>query len=143
MKFSSFSLNAWLLAAAQSFVLSKPTQNCSTFAQNIQRSFASKKVTISSSTLIASNATSTNEFDYCEVVGKVAYTDNDTLNFLVYLPDVEAYTGRFMAVGMFTPYPYGIYGPSLCFHSGGGGMAGVVDTSNMMLQLNKGFAVAG
>ncbi|KAH8598407.1 tannase and feruloyl esterase [Bisporella sp. PMI_857] len=127
MKFSS-NASVWasvlLFSDAQSSVLPKLTQNCSTLTESLAQSFAGKKVTIINTALIPANSTSGNEYEYCQVIGKVAYTSNNTLNFNVYLPDATAYTGRFMAVG-------------------NGGMAGTIDTRNMMLQLNKGFAVAG
>lgn len=65
-----------------------------------------------------------NTYSFCRVSGAIAYGHNSSLNFLVYLPEVDTYNGRFMAVG-------------------NGGMAGVVDDFAMMQQLNTGFAVAG
>ncbi|KAF2177075.1 tannase and feruloyl esterase [Zopfia rhizophila CBS 207.26] len=65
-----------------------------------------------------------NQFPFCRVYAQVAYGNNDTLNFEVWLPDAGSYNKRLMAVG-------------------NGGMAGVIDTWNLMLQLNSGFAVAG
>lgn len=145
MKFSSNAVlwvTTLLFSDVDSFVLPKPTQNCSTFAESLAKSFASQKVTIMNSTLIPANSTSSNEHEYCQLVGKVAYTNNDTLNFQVYLPDATAYAGRFMAVGKFKSCPFE-QKLSPDFYSGNGGMAGTIDTTNMVSQLNKGFAVAG
>ncbi|PVI02662.1 tannase and feruloyl esterase [Periconia macrospinosa] len=65
-----------------------------------------------------------NQFPFCRVNAQVAYGNNDTLKFEVWLPDAGSYNKRFMAVG-------------------NSGMAGAIDTWNLMLQLNSGFAVAG
>ena len=106
MKFLSMT-SLWALVLlfleVQSFVLPKPTQNCSTFAASLSKSFAGQKITIFNATLVLANSTS-NDYEYCQVVGKVAYGNNDTLNFQVYLPEATAYTGRFMAVGLFNPF---------------------------------------
>lgn len=67
-----------------------------------------------------------NDIPLCEVYGSVDYGTNDSLQFSLWLPDYSNYFHRFMAVG-------------------NGGMAGTIDTLNMMTQLNAGlgFAVAG
>jgi feruloyl esterase len=70
----------------------------------------------------------TNDVAFCELYFSIAYgTDNnDTLISALWLPNAVDYANRFMAVG-------------------NGGMAGTIDTVNMMTQLNAGlgFAVAG
>ena len=96
--------SALVTSVAQSLVLPKPTQNCSTFAQTISHSFAGQEVTIINSTLVPANSTGSSEFEYCQLYGKIAYAGNNTLNFQVYLPDATAYTGRFMAVGESGPF---------------------------------------
>lgn len=144
MKLSIFCLGALaLFPNVQSLALLKPTQDCSsTFILSLARSFSGQPTIILNATLIPANSRGGNEYDYCQVIGKVAYPSNNTLNFQVYLPEATAYTGRFMAVGK-------IYLActkvriQLTFILGNGGMAGTIDTSNMLSQLNKGFAVAG
>ncbi|KAF8852697.1 tannase and feruloyl esterase [Acephala macrosclerotiorum] len=125
MKLSSYmALVALLAALAQSLVLPEPTHNCSTFAQDFTESVASYNATITNSTLVLANSAAGNNYTFCKIFGQVTYEGNNTLNFQLYLPDAPAWTGRFMAVG-------------------NGGMAGTIDTSNMVKQLNLGFAVAG
>ena len=101
MKSMKISLGALSLlsSAVQSFVLPAPTRDCSTFAATLAKTFAGQTTTIVNATLIPANSTSGNEYEYCQVIGKVAYGGNNTLNFQLYLPDATAYTGRFMAVG--------------------------------------------
>ena len=41
-----------------------------------------------------------NKVPFCRVEGTVPYGSNDTLNFELWLPDVNRYNGRFLAVGM-------------------------------------------
>ena len=84
--------------AVHCFVLPRSTANCSTFEKFLQQSLGGLNTTVTSTVLIAANSSS-NVHDYCQVVGSVAYTSNDSLHFEVWLPDAEAYTGRFMAVG--------------------------------------------
>ncbi|KXS94108.1 hypothetical protein AC578_7499 [Pseudocercospora eumusae] len=71
-----------------------------------------------------SGTSNTNSF--CEIDGTVSYGDNDTLAFTLWLPDNADYRDRFLAVG-------------------NGGMAGYIDYTSMLSQLNSGlgFAVAG
>ncbi len=68
----------------------------------------------------------TNDIPLCEIFTIISYGTNDTLISTLWLPDSTDYANRFMAVG-------------------NGGMAGVIDTANMLAQLNSGlgFAVAG
>jgi hypothetical protein len=67
-----------------------------------------------------------NDIPFCEVYSSISYGSNNSLVFALWLPDVSVYEHRFMAVG-------------------NGGMAGTIDTLNMITQLNAGlgFAVAG
>jgi hypothetical protein len=67
-----------------------------------------------------------NDIPFCQVYGSISYGSNDSLTFTTWLPDASDYNHRFMAVG-------------------NGGMAGTIDTLNMITQLNAGlgFAVAG
>ncbi|PVH72277.1 tannase and feruloyl esterase [Cadophora sp. DSE1049] len=125
MKLSSFlALVALLAALARSLVLPESAQNCFTFAQDFAGSVASQSATLINSTLILANSAAGNNYTFCKIVAQVTYEGNNSLNFQLYLPDATAWTGRFMAVG-------------------NGGMAGTIDTSNMIKQLNLGFAVAG
>jgi hypothetical protein len=103
MKFSIYvvagAAPAFLSLLAQSFVLPSPTENCSTFTEAISSSLADQQITVINTTLVLSNSTSQNIYEYCLVNAQVAYTKNDTLSFQMYLPDASAWTGRFMAVG--------------------------------------------
>jgi hypothetical protein len=90
---------SYLFPLAHSFVHPSPTKNCSNFAGAIAKSLAGQQTTIINTTLVPSNSTSKNIYEYCLVNAQVAYTRNDTLVFQMYLPDSAAYTGRFMAVG--------------------------------------------
>jgi hypothetical protein len=69
-----------------------------------------------------------NTIPFCEINAAISYgpNKNNTLTFALWLPDHAHYARRFMAVG-------------------NGGMAGIIDTLNMVTQLNSGygFAVAG
>ncbi|CZR52794.1 related to feruloyl esterase B precursor [Phialocephala subalpina] len=117
-------LIALIATHVKALVLSTPSQNCSTFAQDFAQSVSSQNATIINSTLVPANSAAGNNYTFCKVYGQVAYAGNDTLNFQLYLPEIEMWSGRFMAVG-------------------NGGMAGTIDTANMIKQLNLGFAVAG
>ncbi|KAF2120050.1 Tannase/feruloyl esterase [Lophiotrema nucula] len=66
-----------------------------------------------------------NHVSFCEIYANISYETNSSLIFAIWLPDTQ-YALRFMAVG-------------------NGGMAGAIDYSNMVTQLNSelGFAVAG
>ncbi|KAN0103452.1 putative feruloyl esterase B precursor [Hyaloscypha variabilis] len=110
------------------WVLPSSTQSCPSLALHAASSAVSSGTTLINSTLVpigGLNVSNTvNQVSFCQVLGSVAYGDNKTLNFQLWLPDEKIYQGRFMAVG-------------------NGGMAGTIDTANMLLQLNQGFAVAG
>jgi feruloyl esterase len=66
-----------------------------------------------------------NKVSFCEIYASISYGTNDSLTFALWLPDTQ-YSSRFMAVG-------------------NGGQAGVIEYSDMMVELNSGmgFAVAG
>ncbi|KAF2215702.1 hypothetical protein CERZMDRAFT_81835 [Cercospora zeae-maydis SCOH1-5] len=62
-----------------------------------------------------------NKVGFCEVNADISYGNNDSLHFATWLPDT--YQDRFMAVG-------------------NGGMAGTIDISGMLVQLNNGLGMA-
>ncbi|RFU35283.1 hypothetical protein B7463_g1032, partial [Scytalidium lignicola] len=125
----SFSVAAisasYILSLARGFVLQQSASSCSKLNSFYDKSLG---ITIYNATLIPRGGLNVsnvfNSVSFCQIVASVAYANSDTLNFQLWLPEETIYEGRFMAVG-------------------GGGMAGTVDTSNMIQQLNKGFAVAG
>ncbi|KAH8423685.1 uncharacterized protein LDX57_001442 [Aspergillus melleus] len=65
-----------------------------------------------------------NSIPFCRLQGSVAYPSNNSVNFELWLPDNETYNGRYLS-------------------GGNGGFAGVIDTTDMLKNLEKGFAVAG
>ncbi|KAK4503477.1 hypothetical protein PRZ48_004392 [Zasmidium cellare] len=72
----------------------------------------------------ALNATNTfNEIPLCEIYGSIPYGSNNTLTFVLWLPDQPHYNDRFLAVG-------------------NGGMAGYIDYVQMLSQFNTGLGVA-
>ncbi|KAL5386306.1 hypothetical protein PMIN06_001708 [Paraphaeosphaeria minitans] len=64
-----------------------------------------------------------NDIPFCEVHAQVSYGKNDSLSFLVWLPDECDYRQRFLAVG-------------------NGGFAGTIDTVSMLKQFNAGLGLA-
>ncbi|ETS87790.1 hypothetical protein PFICI_01618 [Pestalotiopsis fici W106-1] len=66
-----------------------------------------------------------NTIPFCRVFAEVSYANNHSVGFEVWLPEGTDYNGRFLA------------------DIGNGGMAGIVDEAALMLNVNKGFAVAG
>ncbi|KAK5175650.1 uncharacterized protein LTR77_000789 [Saxophila tyrrhenica] len=122
---------AFVPLVVTSAVPRKPTSpDCSTIATSIN--LASYNTCFLNATYHAANSINisdtTNSVPFCEVYSSISYgrNNNDTLVSALWLPDPEDYAERFMAVG-------------------NGGMAGVIDTANMLTQLNSGlgFAVAG
>lgn len=115
----AFPVHAW--------VVSKPEKSHVNLCASLQHSKC-HGVDIANTTFVPKgslNVTNVfNAFDFCRLYASVPYGANSTLNFEVWLPGRHNYRGSYMAVG-------------------NGGMAGVIDTSAMMLQLNSGFAVAG
>jgi feruloyl esterase len=79
-------------------------------------------------TVQVANGTSniSNDIPFCETYVSINYAKDAHLVFALWLPDNTHYTRRFLAVG-------------------NGGYSGLIDTANMMAQLNLGlgFAVAG
>lgn len=122
----------------------KPTASCSSVVKDARNLLRGWDTTVHSAAAVAAAAMTvsgvSNEAPFCRVVASIAYGGNETLNFELWLPENNAYGGRFMAVGT-SSLPS--VGESSLTRIGGGGMAGVIDTSNMMIQLNKGFAVSG
>ncbi|KAH8808620.1 tannase and feruloyl esterase [Xylogone sp. PMI_703] len=95
------------------------TADCPTFAHNYLR--------INTTSYTAGDrhiGKAVNKYAFCEVNAIVHYEGGNALHFSLWLPEESQYGGSFTAVG-------------------NGGMAGTIDYSNMMTQLNAGFAVAG
>ncbi|KAI5359472.1 putative tannase/feruloyl esterase, alpha/Beta hydrolase [Septoria linicola] len=123
---------ALLAAATLPFVSSHiiaPRTNCSELiTANLKPYNASilSSVYFNNNTRNATGGTSgtLNNIAFCELKASISYGTNNTLNFETWLPD--SYEDRFIAVG-------------------NGGMAGTIDRSGMMDQLNTGLhmAVAG
>ncbi|OAG07360.1 tannase and feruloyl esterase [Paraphaeosphaeria sporulosa] len=63
-----------------------------------------------------------NDIPFCEVQAQVPYGKNNSLSFVVWLPDECDYQQRFLAVG-------------------NGGFAGTIDTVSMLKQLNAGLGL--
>jgi feruloyl esterase len=126
-------LFAAFCAAKQSVALaaSRP-RTCSTFASSID--FDTYHATHLNSTYHVAGTVQapdgasniSNTVSFCEIYAAVNYAKGARLVFTLWLPDEKDYNQRFLAVG-------------------NGGYGGVIDTSNMMIQLNSGlgFAVAG
>ena len=87
----------------QAWVLPAPTKDCSKFAGTAALLFPNGNTTLVNSTLVPEGGVEvlnvTNALAFCRVFGQVSYGGNDTLNFQLWMPDVLAYEGRFMAVG--------------------------------------------
>jgi feruloyl esterase len=126
-------LFAALCAAKQSVALvASQAKSCSTFSSSID--FDTYHATYLNSTYHAAGTVQapkgasniSNTVSFCEIYAAVNYAKGARLVFTLWLPDEEDYDQRFLAVG-------------------NGGYGGVIDTSNMMIQLNLGlgFAVAG
>lgn len=96
----------------------------------LSASLSDRRVTLINVTNYANNTYelngASNNVPFCAVDASIAYGKNDSLLFSLWLPHESTYKARFIAVG-------------------NGGMAGVIDHSNMLTQLNSGmgFAVAG
>ncbi|KAK5107508.1 hypothetical protein LTR62_001080 [Meristemomyces frigidus] len=126
---SSVPLLLAVAGLANALVLPQQAANCSTFTKSI--ALSNYNTTVLNSTYYPAgglnNSGTVNSVAFCEVYSSVSYgTGNDSLIFAIWLPDVLQYESRFMAVG-------------------NGGMAGTIDYTNMMTQLNSayGLAVAG
>ncbi|KAF3039423.1 hypothetical protein E8E12_009311 [Didymella heteroderae] len=76
------------------------------------------------SAVAAQNVTENNLATFCRVIGVIPYGANNTLNFEVWLPELESYNERYLSVG-------------------NGGFAGTIDYQAMASNLNTGFAVGG
>ncbi|KAK5132715.1 hypothetical protein LTR08_008681 [Meristemomyces frigidus] len=118
-----------LSSTASAFVLPHTTPNCTSFATSV--ALGSFNATFLNATYYSADALNVsavfNSVSFCEVYASISYgTGNDSLVFALWLPETLQYEGRFMAVG-------------------NGGMAGTIDYTNMLTQLNSGigFCVAG
>ncbi|GAB7328107.1 hypothetical protein MBLNU13_g00144t1 [Cladosporium sp. NU13] len=117
------------LPLAAALVLPYETSECSTLGKSLN--LESYNATLLNATYYpvhSLNVSNTfNNVSFCEVYTSVSYGNgNNTLIAATWLPDRLQYNDRFMAVG-------------------NGGMAGTIDYSGMLTQLNSGmgFAVAG
>ncbi|KAG6364232.1 hypothetical protein INS49_005830 [Diaporthe citri] len=101
--------------------------SCSALAGN-SGSLGLNRTVLTNSTWIpagAKNVSGTfNAAAFCEVSGTVSYPADNYVVFEVWLPEENAYNGRFLAVG-------------------NGGMAGTIDEPALVENLNSGYAVAG
>ncbi|KAI1761417.1 feruloyl esterase [Hypoxylon sp. FL1150] len=102
-------------------------EDCSKFASSFEE-IGYRDVTILNSSHIpekAANISGTlNAFPVCRLFGSVPYAGNNSVIFELWLPSTKKYNGRFVVVG-------------------NGGMAGTISESDVIRNLNKGFAVAG
>ncbi|KAK6951659.1 hypothetical protein Daesc_006182 [Daldinia eschscholtzii] len=101
-------------------------QDCSKFASSVRG--IGNGVTILNSSYVPENtlniSSKFNELPLCRLFAKAPYPRNNSVIFELLLPAAEKYNGRFLAVG-------------------NGGMAGVISESDMIDNLNEGYAVAG
>ncbi|KAI9730857.1 MAG: hypothetical protein M1834_005575 [Cirrosporium novae-zelandiae] len=65
-----------------------------------------------------------NNYTLCRVIGSTSYAGGNTVNWELWLPETSNYNGRYLAVG-------------------NSGLAGAIDTWNLILSANEGYAVAG
>ncbi|KAK5674528.1 hypothetical protein LTS10_012724 [Elasticomyces elasticus] len=116
------------VALARALVLPQTTADCASFESDVDLGDYNAKVlnTTYYPSGALNNSKIVNQVAFCELYASIPYGNNDTLTFVLWLPNVFDYDNRFMAVG-------------------NGGMAGTIDLANMMTQLNSGlgFAVAG
>ena len=115
-----------VLPLAAALVLPYETPECSTFAKSLD--LHSHNATLLNATYYpfhSLNVSNTfNKVSFCEVYTSVSYgSGNNTLIAATWLPDRLQYNDRFMAVG-------------------NGGMAGTIDYSGMLTQLNSGMGIA-
>ncbi|KAF7531270.1 hypothetical protein G7054_g9036 [Neopestalotiopsis clavispora] len=125
-RFGLSSIAALTVHAATSLAAAVASGQCSSLAA-CGTTFGEGVSIINATSIPASglNVSGTlNTVSFCRVFAEVAYGDNDTVGFEVWLPDGTQYNGRFLAVG-------------------NGGMAGIIDEAALMLNVNKGYAVAG
>lgn len=118
-----------VLPLASALVLPFETPECSTFARSLD--LDTYNATLLNATYYPFNSLNVsntfNNVSFCEIYTSVSYgSGNNTLIAATWLPDRLQYNDRFIAVG-------------------NGGMAGTIDFSSMLTQLNSGlgFAVAG
>ncbi|KAF3064991.1 hypothetical protein GL218_02558 [Daldinia childiae] len=101
-------------------------EDCSKFVSSLQG--IGDGVTILNSSYIPENTLNitekSNAYPLCRLFGKALYPENNSVIFELWLPTAEKYNGRFLVVG-------------------NGGMAGVIAESDMIGNLNEGYAVAG
>lgn len=118
-----------LLPLASALTLPAWTPRCESFASSL--SLDQYNATLLNATYYPANSLNVsntfNDVPFCEIYTSISYGNgNKTLIAATWLPDQSEYDGRFMAVG-------------------NGGMAGTIDYTGMVTQLNSGlgFAVSG
>ncbi|KAI1101942.1 feruloyl esterase [Jackrogersella minutella] len=103
-------------------------RECSRFAASIHNTGDIGDVAILNSSHIPESSVNVsgtlNTIPLCRLFGKVPYPKNNSVIFELWLPTAVKFNGRFLVVG-------------------NGGMAGTIDEGNVILNLNKGYAVAG
>lgn len=99
------------------------------------------RIATAESTVLTS---STRNDSYCRVTGSVAYGEcNNSVRFELWMPSGDAYNGRFMVVGECDIYKNIKTVTEFSWISGNGGLAGTIDTAQMTIELEQGYAVAG
>jgi hypothetical protein len=105
-RFGLSSIAALTVHAATSLAAAVNSGQCSSLAA-CGTTFG-EGVSIINATFIAAsglNVSGTlNNVSFCRVFAEVAYGDNDTVGFEVWLPDGTQYNGRFLAVGTSNTY---------------------------------------
>lgn len=82
-----------------------------------------------------------NQYAFCRVKGHIEYSGNNSLAFELWLPEQDSYNERFLVAGKLKQ-PVRSKNKTDFTRTGNGGLAGTIDTSSMMLNLNRGYAVA-
>lgn len=137
-----------LAAAAAAGVNTHP--DCASFATVAGSSIGD--VILINSTAVPANSLNisgeANTAPFCRLFAQVPYPTNNSVLFEIWMPDPEAYNGRFLALGKEMPgltltalLNYVLQGLNTSL--GNGGMAGTIDEASMLQNLNYGFACAG
>ncbi|KAI0884285.1 feruloyl esterase [Annulohypoxylon maeteangense] len=122
-------VNSLLAVTAQALDHDTPWQaeECSKFASSFSKTSDIGRSILNATHIPvkAVNISGTlNTLPLCRLFGQVPYPQNNSVIFELWLPAAEKYNGRFLVVG-------------------NGGMAGTIDEGNVLLNVNKGYAVAG
>ncbi|KAJ5766238.1 uncharacterized protein N7511_003854 [Penicillium nucicola] len=95
---------------------------------------ASNELVLSDS---ATGAALPNQYPFCRIKGHIRYSGNNSLGFELWLPEKESYNERYLVAA-----PNSKKNTTNFDWKGNGGLAGTIDTSTMLLNLNRGYAVA-